>query len=329
MSTFGLIARRIIEEADLVQYGITPDYVVTAWIQSRYRQIIDELAFAEINKTIDYPFVTTAKVNGSVGAVVQGSATFVGTAFVAGMVGRYVRIGNDNEWYRISAFVSSTQLTLDTVYANISQPVVGYVIAQRFYNISPTIRWLFDIKIPRRAFSLIELAVSKLDELYPNRPFQPGIPQYWSPVGWDESTGERIVEIYPMADTTYRLEATGYSGITEPALNTSPHRDINDRILVEGGLADGFRFRAGKVASEVDTTDVRAIVARGRAYLEIAMSHEKQYDTLLSSMRKRDVLDAPQPRVQLMIQRRSNYGLVDPIMTAQDEVWSRSPAIGS
>lgn len=323
MSTFDVIARRAIVEADLARYEITPEYVLVSWLKSRYREIINELAFANLNKIADYAFVTTVQTQGTDASVANGVATLTSPigGFVVGMVGKFVRVSLDNEWYRITAVPTANTLTFDTTYANTTKSGVAFRIAQRYYNISTAVRWIFDIKNPRRAFTLLELATSKMDEMFVNRIFGPSVPQYWSPYGWDETTGERIIEIYPPGDTTYRLEATGYSGVTEPSLNSSPHRDINERILMEGALADAFRFRASK---EQDIIHVRTM-------LDVAMSHEKRYDSLLEGQRKRDVLDAPAPRTRLIIQRRDSYanGLYDPIVTAQDEVWSRSPAIGN
>lgn len=323
MSTFDLIARRVIVEADLVNFGITPEFVLTSWIKSRYREVIDELAFAELNKVGDYAFVTAIAIRGTDGIVSNGSAA-LGSAlggFTSTLIGRVVRVGGDNEWYKITAVPNLTTLTLDTAYAGVTRTGQNYVIAKRYYNIATSVRWIFDIKNPRRAFVLSEMHPSVMDSMFSNRVWGPGFPQWWSPYGWDETTGERIVELYPPSDGTYRLEASGYSGIVEPTLVTSPHRDINERILIEGTLEDAFRFRATKEVADI---------VRARAFLDIAMSHGKSFERLLSSQRKRDVIDAPPVRARLMIQRRDTYGrgLYDPIVTAQDEVRSRSPAIG-
>lgn len=324
MSTFDLIARRAIVESDIEQFGITPEFVLTSWMKSRYREIIDELKFDNLNKVVDYAFVTTAQIR--LTDIVALNNSNILTSAIGGLtsllVGRYIRISNDNEWYRIIGAPTLNSITLDTSYANTSKGPIAAVIAKRYYNISSSIRWIFDIKNPRRAFTLTELNPSKMDEMFPNRVWGPGVPQWWSPYDWDESTGERIVEIYPPSDTTYRLEASGYSGIAEPTLSSSPHRDINERIIMEGALEDAFVYRATKEVADI---------VRARAFLDISMSHGKRYMSLLEAQRKRGQIDAPAPKVRLMIQRRDSFmnGLYDPIVTASDEILSRSPAIGN
>lgn len=320
-TSFDLLAKRIVVEANLEPSGISPEYVLTSWIKSRYREIIDELKFESINKRSDFIFVSTPQVLGTDGVVTEGSSVVSSALsnFSSSAVGRYIRFGSDNEWYRITNVISPTELALDVGYPNLSG-TKSFTVAQRYYNISTDIRWIFDIRLPRRSYSLAEVHIAKLDEMFPTRVWAPSVPQWWAPVGWDELTGERVVEIYPPANVAYRLEASGYSGVMEPTLDNSPHPDVNERIIVEGTLADALRYRASLEAEDI---------VRVRSFLDLARSHENRYSELLEQQRKRGVIDAPQPRVALVIQRRDTWGVYDPLTTAADEVWNRPPQFGS
>src|SRR3990167_8348483 len=64
-------------------------------------------------------FITTiAPYTTNTVTVANGSTTVTGatTTFTSAMVGRKIRIGAENAYYRISAFVSTTELTLEVAY---------------------------------------------------------------------------------------------------------------------------------------------------------------------------------------------------------------------
>ena len=319
MTSFALLAQRVISEGALEPLGITPEFVLEQWLKSRYREVVNELSFANINRVETVALITSAVQRG-VASFTSGSDHVVGSGFLPAHAGWFIRAGNDNEWYRVEEVLSASEIAIDTAYANASKAGTNYLLTQRYYGI-PAIRWLFDIRLPRRAYILQEASQAKLDEMFPNRIWAPGIPQWWSPHGWTASGDERVVEIYPISDQTYRLEATGYASIVEPLLNTAPHSDIDDRILIEGGLADAFNYRASLEADDI---------VRVRSFMDLSTRHQNRFSDLLERQRRRDVIDAPPTRARLLIQRRETYGggLYDPITTAEDEVWSRPPSIG-
>ena len=75
---------------------------------------------------------------GTITSIANGGTALVGsgTTWTAGMVGRYIQIpeaqSGDGYWYKISAFVSTTALTLDRPYegASISAATATYTIGQ-------------------------------------------------------------------------------------------------------------------------------------------------------------------------------------------------------
>lgn len=62
----------------------------------------------------DYTTGTVTATNGS--ATITGA----GTTFSQSMVGRYLKVNNDGQWYKISAYVSSTAITLENYYDGIA-----------------------------------------------------------------------------------------------------------------------------------------------------------------------------------------------------------------
>ncbi|KKL28733.1 hypothetical protein LCGC14_2372210, partial [marine sediment metagenome] len=73
--------------------------------------------------------------------VTNGSATVSGGAtspvFTLAMVGRKFRIDGDNTTYRIKAFVSSTEITLETAYVGSTDTDASYQIHKDEYRLAP------------------------------------------------------------------------------------------------------------------------------------------------------------------------------------------------
>lgn len=320
MSTFDEIARKIIVEATLEPHGIVPEFVIDAWLVSRYRRVIDRMPFGSITFQGDEVIITEPMYSTGSVSVTQGSIAVVGvgTTFDISMIGKYIRFGVTRGWYQIADFVDATHITLESTYADVTRSDSSFFIATRYYDLPAGVRWIVDGKNISRAVALRKLHRLKMDEMFPDRVAAPSVPLYWSPVKWNQDSARRRIEIYPFANTSYRLEFSGYATIDEPDLDTEPAKDIDERALIEGGLADAFNFRAGKEKT----------VEMVRAMLDISSRHERLYMECVDSLVGRDSIDAPPPRVRLAIQRQDDFGIRDPLTTAEQEIFNRPPAIG-
>ena len=321
MATFGVTARRVIVEAklDSVVPAVTPEFVVNAWLTSRYQTVLSQLGFGSINKQSNAVINTTEAYSDGTVAITQGSTTVIGTdtVFAAGHEGMQIVFGNSNIWYEIADVVSPTELTLDAAVVDSDNDEIGFQIAQHRYEVDSSLRWIIDLKLMGR-YSLTKLSSEKADDLFPSRMWRASLPQCWWPLGWNESNGNRIIEIFPPASIPYRLEATGYLNLTEPALGTSPHPAVSERILIEGAMTDALRYRAQQ-QSPITLEQTQALLA-------LARTHENDYARLLTELSNRDSADAPQRRVRLRVgSRLRQSGIYDPIMTAEDEIFYRSP----
>ena len=80
------------------------------------------------------PLVTDDYIDGNISALANGDTAVTGssTTFTSGMEGRFLRIDDDGEWYKILTFGSTTLLTLDTEYqgVTISSGSEAYTIGQ-------------------------------------------------------------------------------------------------------------------------------------------------------------------------------------------------------
>jgi len=72
----------------------------------------------------DYTTGTITATNGS--ATITGS----GTTFTSGMVGRFLKVDDDGEWYEIDSFSSTTSITLKTKYQGTTVSGASYTIGE-------------------------------------------------------------------------------------------------------------------------------------------------------------------------------------------------------
>lgn len=125
----------------------------------------------------DLPYLTSRSVISTVApyetgtvTVTNGSRTVTGsgTTFTAAMVNRKFRVGSANTYYRISAFVSATEVTLDVAYVGTTASAQSYSISKDEYRLAPdldqykVLRQLENkqvvVNLPATAFDLFEPA---------------------------------------------------------------------------------------------------------------------------------------------------------------------------
>jgi hypothetical protein len=313
--SFDRIARRVIVESGISEYAITPQYVVDYWIGEAYKEIVSQLRYADINKQANDVITTVAQYNTGTVAITQGSVSVVGTGttFTAAMIGRFITFGSSSVWYKIAAVPDATTLTLDDAVVDNTNTGLGFVIAQRFYEVDANLRWITDAKLMGR-YDLIKTSQEKLDEMFPARLQRPSLPQYWAPAGYNTAQSARLIEIFPPSQRAERIELTGYLNVDEPTLATQTHPDIGDTIVFQRTLGFALRFKAQRESDNPD--HVRALLALASAAGSVA-------DRLVQELLNRAAADRPQPRIRVRI--GEYYSQRDPIMTAEDEVFYRSP----
>jgi len=94
----------------------------------------------KVTKVYPYEYIQkiTPMVDYSTGTVTATNASTTitgdGTSWTASMVGQYFRVdvngtGDSSKWYQISAFVSTTEVTLDTAFEEATEGLLDYTIS--------------------------------------------------------------------------------------------------------------------------------------------------------------------------------------------------------
>jgi hypothetical protein len=74
--------------------------------------------------TADYTTGTVSATNGN------KTITGAGTTFTAAMVGRWIQLTDDKNWYRIAAFTSTTSITLEQTFQGTTATGAAYTIGE-------------------------------------------------------------------------------------------------------------------------------------------------------------------------------------------------------
>ena len=183
--------------------------------------LLDESFFPTVD---DYSDGTVTATNGS--ATITGAST----TFTAAMVGRKIRVGSENAYYRISAFVSTTEVTLETTYQGTTQSGATYRIYQDEYRLRADVDIHHFLRQIEDGFALVDLDPGEFDVLFPT-PSNYGNPNFVVPIGTRRDT---------------------YSTGTVTASGTTITGTSTDWLNVQG-LSRGSRIRIGDNVYTVST----------------------------------------------------------------------------
>ena len=132
------------------------------------------------------------------------TVTGVDTTWTSAMVGRKIRIGGESEYYTISAFVSTTELTISQSYMgdyDTLAEATTYSIYQDVYSLASDVEKVVSMTLPSSSSKLTRVSRQEIDALEPN-PQSEGTPVYWTEVGRD-SDGYRQIQLYNIPDDDY------------------------------------------------------------------------------------------------------------------------------
>ena len=111
--------------------------------------------------------------------VSSGSTTVTGllTTFTSAMVGRKIRVGSENEYYRISAFVSTTEVTLEYAYRGSLTSGNTFSIYKDEYRLASDLDIYKVMRQVKGQASLVDLDNTAFD-IYTPSPRAEGPPRY-------------------------------------------------------------------------------------------------------------------------------------------------------
>ena len=152
-----------------------------------------------------------AYVTGTVTAVTGATTvTGIGTAWTAGMAGRFIRLSTEPEAYKISSVDPVLQTLVVESAIGTGTAGSGYSIFARWYPKPTDCKHIIGV---RRELSLNERTQAWLDGFDPDRT-STGPPIYWC--NFDAAT----MEIYPPADQTYTVRVTYIVDVADMSAET-------------------------------------------------------------------------------------------------------------
>lgn len=211
------------------------------------------IAQQDVAMRYPWPFLNTResittvvdKKSGTV-AVTAGSTTVTGTStsFAAADVGKFIQFQGANDWYRISARSSTTDITIDTAYAPTTNLAAGstYVIRKFFYSLSSSVDRILDIKNWEMAIRFIATDFGTLDWIS-GANMASGSSSAYAMYGLD-SSGNVQLTFYPFPTTPQVYEVKYLKRLTDMSadaeLSVIPVKWHH--VLIEGALVYGFNY---------------------------------------------------------------------------------------
>ena len=141
---------------------------------------LDQLATHDLGYLISEGFFTTvAPYETGTVTVTNGSTTVTGasTIFTSAMVGRKIRVNDEQAYYRIAAFVSTTEITLEAPYGGDTDSLLTYSIFKDEYRLNADVDVYKVLRQIEDGRSLVGGEVSAFD-IYNPTPSGEGTPGY-------------------------------------------------------------------------------------------------------------------------------------------------------
>lgn len=240
------VVNRVATDAGLMQIG--------NMVSDRYRDLASSARFEHL-ATVGELELPARYNDGTVDAT-RGSTTIdgTGTTFTSSMVGRHIRVSTN--WYLISAFVSTTELTLATNFAEDDVSGGSYDIVQRHVTLPDNVKHLDKIMVHMRQRRPIKgIGYSMMEARHPERILVSSDgPWEWAEVRNDvnSSSLQKVVEFYPYNTDT---ELIVYPAWTAPS--TLDYTDVvpgfvEFEALVRGGMASVYNWEMSQALKKSD-----------------------------------------------------------------------------
>jgi hypothetical protein len=198
---------------------------------------LDELTSKDLPFLNDESFFTTIApyTTGTVSAT-NGSKTITGsgTTFTVDMVGRKIRIDNQSAYYRIAAFVSTTEITLEAPYSGSTVSAKTYSVYKDEYRLSADVDTYKVLRQIEDNRALGSLDSTSFDFINPD-PSHEGIPSFEILIGTKLDTYETGTVSGTVNNSVITGSGTVWTGVQ--------------------GLSRGTRITVGSVVYTVKSVD--------------------------------------------------------------------------
>ncbi len=269
-----------VPDIDIITIGIR--------VNKRYQQLL---------KFWQWSFLKGQRVLGTVAPygtgtvdVTNGSTTVTGTGttFTSAMAGRQLRVGNADAYYEISAFVSTTEITLKSSYAGVTASGQTFSLFQNVYSLASDVKELYTINYN---FRLREKDAEYLDRWDAARK-STGPPEWYVYRGKD-SSGNQQIELYPVPASTYELRYLYYKKVANMSADTDEPL-IREDALEIGTLIDCYRMLIVKSRSAIEKAAYRDLLRDARDEFNRLLAEAMMEDSRIESQRS-NVKDAYEP----------------------------------
>ena len=222
---------------------------------------------------------TNVQIDVTGATVTESSTTVTSTDAANSWIGRFARVGTEDDIYEVSSVNASTNATLSSIYVGDTDSSANLTIIQLYYNLPSDCIYVTDIVSATNGY-LDERSPEYLDDLDPGRKTNASIPSEWSMAGTNSSNSNLpMIELHPWATTNTPLRVTYVKDGLIP--------NDTDIVLYPSDLlkwktaASACRYMA---ATSNDNS---------RLWMELAASYDSQYAISL-----RDAVKAELPNMR-------------------------------
>lgn len=231
--TFGQLWREL-----RLHCSFVPVPLAQHWVRDRYRKLLSRTLWAGSVSESEF-IIPDAYSTGTISVnTFSTTATGVGTAFTAGMVGRQLLVGNVGPYYTITAVPDAVTLTLDRVFGGASATGQLFTIVQAYLTppsdflslkvvVDPVNNWKLRINVPQEFIDTIDA-----QRTYAGTP-RAIVDYRFSP------TGIPMFEIWPRSLTQVRYPYLYYRDVADLTSDSdTPIFPIRGDVIKMGALGD-------------------------------------------------------------------------------------------
>lgn len=240
---FSILRTEVQAQLGLDEADTTNDTLVNRWLNIAQQDIAMRYPWPFL-KSRESVATVVDKTDGTV-SVSAGGTTVTGasTSFAAADVGKFIQFAGQNDWYRISARASATDITIDTAYAQTAAlSGATYTIRKFLYSLSSSADRLLGIKNWDKAIRLIETDFGTLSWISGANEASGGVSAY-AMFGIDSSGNLQFMP-YPFPTTPQVYEVWYIKRLSD----MSSDSDLSvipakwHHVLIEGALIYGYRY---------------------------------------------------------------------------------------
>jgi len=208
-TTFLVLQQELADRLNLDQTVTANGTRLKRWLNLTNNDIASRMNFEWLYSRC-YIQTQADKTDGTVSVSLAGTTvTGVGTAFAATDKRSFIQFANDTNWYEITAYSSSTSITISPGAA---AAVTGgtYTIRKVYYNLPADLFQVFDVRQSNTPLKLTALGIWTLDSYQPdiNTVSMPNAYYLFrdDPDTAATSAKQRQIAFYPVADSIYNIE---------------------------------------------------------------------------------------------------------------------------